>query len=226
VTPSESTAELIAQILGWRGPDRLERAIQVLSGVGGDLSALEDQLRGSTGGPKNARRWSRPGDALTHRESRRLAAALALGRRAATALPAKRFRVFGPSDVVSYLGPRLRSLPHEEFYLLILNVRHEVLETRLISRGILDASLVHPREVFAPALVARAAAVVFAHNHPSGDPTPSPEDHRITHQLTAAGELLGIRVLDHLVIGNPGWESIRLASGVATSLERSSQPTR
>jgi DNA repair protein RadC len=112
--------------------------------------------------------------------------------------------------VVAFLGPRLQSLPYEEFYLLILNVRHEVVETRLISRGILDASLVHPREVFAPAIVARASAVLFAHNHPSGDPTPSAEDHRITKQLTAAGDLLGIRVLDHLVIGNPGWRSIRL----------------
>jgi DNA repair protein RadC len=110
--------------------------------------------------------------------------------------------------VVDYIGPRLRGLPHEEFHLLALNVRNEVLESHLISRGILDASLVHPREVFAPALMARAAAVIVVHNHPSGDPTPSPEDHRVTQQLKAAGDVLGIRVLDHLVIGNPGWQRI------------------
>ena len=226
---SDSTAELIARVLGWNGPDRIDRAIQVLAQVGGDLAALEHRLEGFEGfegfeggagatrtarasgtAGAGSRRWAGSGRALTHREARRLASALALGRRAAAALPPERFRVHGPSDVVAFLGPRLQSLPYEEFYLLILNVRHEVVETRLISRGILDASLVHPREVFAPAIVARASAVLFAHNHPSGDPTPSAEDHRITKQLTAAGDLLGIRVLDHLVIGNPGWRSIRL----------------
>lgn len=194
-----STAELIVRILGWRAPDALERASRLLAQTGGDLTALEHQLRGREGGPP-----------LTPSERGRLEAAFALGRRVSSAPPPTRVQVHGPSDVVDYMAPQLRHLPHEEFHLLILNVRNEILEAHTISRGILDASLVHPREVFAPALLARAAAVIFVHNHPSGDPTPSPEDHRVTHQLKAAGDLLGIRVLDHLIIGNPGWQRIDL----------------
>ncbi len=192
-----STALLLVQVLGWRGADRLERASKLLASAGGELTLLEKKLR--------AREFTAH---LTPREANRLKAALALGRRVATLRPPGRFQVHGPADVVDYIGPRLRGLPHEEFHLLALNVRNEVLESHLISRGILDASLVHPREVFAPALMARAAAVIVVHNHPSGDPTPSPEDHRVTQQLKAAGDVLGIRVLDHLVIGNPGWQRI------------------
>lgn len=106
------------------------------------------------------------------------------------------------------LGPTLRALSHEEFHVLLLNTRHRVLGTRLVSRGILDASLVHPREVFAPALELRASALILVHNHPSGDPHPSPEDHRVTEQMAQAGEILGIRVLDHVVVGDPGWSSV------------------
>jgi DNA repair protein RadC len=117
----------------------------------------------------------------------------------------------GPEDVVRLLGPRLRGLAHEEFHVVILNTRHRVLEVRPVSRGILDASLVHPREVFGPALEARAAAVILVHNHPSGDPEPSPEDRRVTRQMAEAGDVLGIRVLDHVIIGNPGWRAIPLS---------------
>jgi DNA repair protein RadC len=198
VTDSEtSTAELLVRILGWRGSDRLQRAAEFLAAMGGDLTILEQRLRAREVVPH-----------LTPRDLDRLKAALALGRRVAARRPPSRVQVHGPEDVVSLMAPLLRGLPHEEFHLVILNVRNEVVEARLISRGILDASLVHPREVFAPALMARAAAVILVHNHPSGDPTPSPEDRRVTHQLKAAGDLLGIRVLDHLVIGNPGWQRI------------------
>jgi DNA repair protein RadC len=116
----------------------------------------------------------------------------------------------GPEDVVSLMGPRLRGLPHEEFHVVALNTRHRLLGCHRVSQGILDASLVHPREVFAPALERRAAAVILVHNHPSGDPRPSPEDRRVTEQMVDAGRILGIRVLDHVVIGDPGWGTVPL----------------
>ncbi len=89
----------------------------------------------------------------------------------------------------------------EAFVVFDLNSKNNIIDRRLVTLGILDASLVHPREVFRGALLNNAAAVVVAHNHPSGDPTPSAEDVRITRQLIQAGQILGIKVLDHVVIG-------------------------
>ena len=89
----------------------------------------------------------------------------------------------------------------EMFIALDLNAKNNVIDRRLVTLGILDASLVHPREVFRGAILNNAAAVVVAHSHPSGDATPSAEDIRITRQLVAAGEILGIKVLDHVIIG-------------------------
>ena len=107
-----------------------------------------------------------------------------------------------PEDVAS-LSADLRQLAQEAFIVIDLNSKNNVIDKRLVSLGILDASLVHPREVFRGAIVNNAAAVVVAHNHPSGDPTPSAEDVRITRQLVDAGRILSIRVLDHVVIGRP-----------------------
>ena len=89
----------------------------------------------------------------------------------------------------------------EAFVVIDLNAKNNVIDKRLVSLGILDGSLVHPREVFRGAIVSAAAALVCAHNHPSGDPTPSAEDLRITRQLVEAGKVLSIRVLDHVIIG-------------------------
>lgn len=91
----------------------------------------------------------------------------------------------------------------EQFAVLALDARHRPLGWRITSIGTLTAALVHPREVFRPALVLGAAAVVVVHNHPSGDPTPSAEDERLTARLIAAGRLLGVELLDHVVVGAP-----------------------
>ena len=98
--------------------------------------------------------------------------------------------------------------------MLCLNAKNQVLDRILVSLGLVDASLVHPREVFRGAIVAGASALVLVHNHPSGDPTPSAEDVRVTRQLVEAGEILDIKVLDHVIIGQPcaggqGWCSMR-----------------
>lgn len=137
----------------------------------------------------------------------RVLAALELGQRMLGEGRPRRPRVRAPEDVVRLVGPRLRDLDVEEFHILALNSQHEVLRTVLVTRGVLDGSLVHPREVFRPAISEAAAGVILVHNHPSGDPTPSAEDRAVTRQMAAAGEVVGIPVLDHLIIAGDRWTS-------------------
>jgi len=99
--------------------------------------------------------------------------------------------------------------PVEVFLALLLDVKHRFLRDARVSVGILDGSLIHPREVFAPAVGERAAAVILVHNHPSGDPAPSPEDREVTRRLRAAGGIVGIPVLDHVIIGSRAFYSFR-----------------
>jgi DNA repair protein RadC len=115
----------------------------------------------------------------------------------------------GPDDVVATLGSKFRSEDREHFLVLLLNARHEVIGKETVSVGSLNASIVHPREVFKPAVLHSAASIVLAHNHPSGDPEPSEEDLSITKRLKEAGELLGIQVLDHVVVASRGIVSLR-----------------
>lgn len=137
----------------------------------------------------------------------RVLAALELGQRMVGEGRPRRPRVRAPEDAVRLVGPRLRDLDVEEFHILALNSQHEVLRTVLVTRGVLDGSLVHPREVFRPAIAEAAAGVILVHNHPSGDPTPSAEDRAVTRQMAAAGEVVGIPVLDHLIIAGDRWTS-------------------
>jgi DNA repair protein RadC len=132
----------------------------------------------------------------------RIAAALELGRRLAREGPLERGRIRGPSDIYERCAPGMRDLAQEEFRVLLLNTQHAVMRELVVTRGTLDTSVVHAREVFRAAIVENAAAVVLVHNHPSGDPTPSPEDREVTRQLAEAGRLVGIPVLDHIVIGD------------------------
>ncbi|MFH0828787.1 MAG: DNA repair protein RadC [Candidatus Kerfeldbacteria bacterium] len=115
----------------------------------------------------------------------------------------------GPDDVVRLVGPKLRKESREHFLVLLLNARHEVMGQETVSIGSLNASIVHPREVFRPAVTQAAAALVLVHNHPSGDPEPSDEDLSITKRLVGAGELLGISVLDHVIVAGRGVVSLR-----------------
>jgi DNA repair protein RadC len=117
--------------------------------------------------------------------------------------------IHDPDDVARVVGPKLRKETREHFLVLLLNARHEVMGRETVSVGSLNASIVHPREVFRPAVVASAAATVLVHNHPSGDPEPSEEDLSITKRLVEAGELLGISVLDHVIVASRGVVSMR-----------------
>lgn len=138
----------------------------------------------------------------------RLAAALELGRRSAAEEQPLESPIRGPHDVYRRMGPRLRDVAQEEFHALLLNTRHRVVREVLVTRGILDASLIHPREVFRIAVSEGAAGIILVHNHPSGDPAPSAEDRAVTRQLADAGRALGIPVLDHVVIGRGRYTSL------------------
>jgi len=136
-----------------------------------------------------------------------LHAALELGRRAGAEWREEGVPVRSPRDVFAAFAPRLEDLPVEEFHVAVLDAQHRLERDVTITRGILNSSLVHPREVFREAIAERAAAIILVHNHPSGDPTPSADDRLVTEQLVAAGRLLDIPVHDHVIIGRGRYSS-------------------
>ena len=138
----------------------------------------------------------------------RIVAALELGRRVAAEPPPGAEAIRGPADVFAHMGPRMRDLGQEEFHALLLNTRHHIVREVLVTRGTVDASLIHPREVFRAAVSEGASGVILVHNHPSGDPAPSAEDRAVTRQLAAAGRAVGIPVLDHVIVGRGRWASL------------------
>jgi DNA repair protein RadC len=129
-------------------------------------------------------------------------AAVELGRRIGQVRNPGRPVVSSPADVDRLLRGRIANLDRENFVAVLLNTKNEVIESPLISVGTLSSSLVHPREVFKPAVRASAASVVLAHNHPSGKVEPSREDREVTRRLVGAAEILGIEVLDHVIVGD------------------------
>jgi len=137
----------------------------------------------------------------------RLAASLELGRRAAREADPAPARIAGPADVQRFYAPLLRDLSVEEFHVLALGSQSQVLADLCITRGILNSSLVHPREVFRAAIAEAAAGIIVVHNHPSGDPTPSADDRAVTRQLVDAGRLLDVPVYDHVIVGGERYVS-------------------
>lgn len=138
-----------------------------------------------------------------------LKAALEMGRRLLLAQPEERLQVRQPSDLAPLLLLEMAPLDHEVLRVVLLNTKNQVIKFSDVYHGSLNSSLVRVGEVFKEAVRVNAAAMIVAHNHPSGDPTPSPEDARVTEQIVAAGKLLEIEVLDHLVIGERTWVSLR-----------------
>lgn len=117
-------------------------------------------------------------------------------------------RVVSPESIAHVLKPKIGHYKKEHFVLVSLDTRNNVIGTDTVSIGTLNASLVHPRELFELAIRKHAASVIIAHNHPSGDPTPSDEDLRVTAKLQEAGKILGIQLLDHIIIGNDSYFSM------------------
>lgn len=131
-----------------------------------------------------------------------LKAAIELGKRVLAAPLSTGTQIASSADLFRHYYPTLRDLRHEVFTIVLLDAKHAIIRDATVSEGSLTLSLVHPREVFNLAVRESAAAVIFVHNHPSGDPRPSEEDRALTARLVAAGELLGIQVLDHVIIGD------------------------
>lgn len=188
-----SVAELLAVVLrtGTEGETVLDQARAVLDAGDNSLHGLARlsfaELRAVKGiGPAKAAQ---------------LLAVVELAKRFAEVefRPGEAFR--SSADIYAHFRSRLADQRHEQFYAVLLDNKHRKIRDVCVSQGSLTASIVHPREVFLPVIRESAAAVIFVHNHPSGDPTPSREDVDITRRLREVGELMGVRVLDHVVIG-------------------------
>jgi DNA repair protein RadC len=134
-------------------------------------------------------------------------AALELGRRMSAESRDEGAPLRSPREVYTAYADRLQDLPAEEFHVAVLDSQHRMERDITVTRGTLNSSLVHPREVFREAIAERAAAIILVHNHPSGDPTPSPDDRLVTEQLVGAGRLLDIPVHDHVIIGRGRYTS-------------------
>ena len=194
-----SAIELLALVIGSGsgGKSALDLAQQVLARSDGSLRRLASSpvasIRAINGvGPAKA--------VVLH-------AALELGRRLSAESRNSGEPISGPMDVYRLFAPRLEDLPVEEFHVAVLDTQHHLERDVTVTRGLLSASLVHPREVFREAIAERAASIILVHNHPSGDPTPSVDDRKVTTQLVAAGKLLDIPVHDHVIIGRGRYAS-------------------
>lgn len=180
-------------------------------GGNGDLAGLEGALRDHGLGVLARLRWDVLGEVcgLDRDQAERLAASFHLGRAAERARTGERPVLKRPDDVARFLAPELRGLEVETFQALVLDARHRLKARVEVSRGTLTMAPVHPREVFAPALRLAGVAVIVAHNHPSGDPEPSPEDVEVTRRLVESGRIVGVPLLDHLVCAGERWVSLR-----------------
>ncbi|HEX9636663.1 MAG TPA: DNA repair protein RadC [Acidobacteriota bacterium] len=191
--------ELLALILG-QGV-----AGQRTLAVAGELIARFGSLRALLGAqPAELRAVRGVGDA----RAAQMTALSALLRRLQVPPLERRAAVRSSADIAAHFGPLLAAERRESFWAVLLDARHRILRRTRICEGGLTAAVIHPREAFALALREGAAAVLFVHNHPSGDVRPSAEDLALTRRLVQAGELLGIRVLDHVIVGAEGFTSL------------------
>jgi DNA repair protein RadC len=203
--------------LYWSGPDALADAellaLQLGSGTRGrsavdvahEVLATYGSLNDLAG--REAAELARvPG--VGRAKAARLAATFELSRRLRARPPAQRLTLSGPAEVYAAFGPLMEDLRREVFRIALLDAQNGLLRDLVISEGTLSASLVHPREVFKPAILESAASVILLHNHPSGDPTPSREDVRLTRQLAECARLLDLRINDHVIVGRGKYVSL------------------
>ena len=135
--------------------------------------------------------------------------AMELGRRMHQYKSEERYVIRSPEDGADYIMEEMRSLNQEHFVVLFLNTKNQIIHRQTIFIGSLNASIVHPREVYREAVKRSAASIIVAHNHPSGDPSPSQEDIHVTRRLVESGKMIGIEVLDHLIIGDRKFVSLK-----------------
>jgi DNA repair protein RadC len=192
--------ELIAIVLGQGQPratalDLANLTLAAIGGVTGLARAGHDDLRRIHGiGPARAAQ---------------VLAAVEIGRRTVANAAKTRAQMTSPRAVAEFLLPQYGNHRVEQFGVLLLDTKHRVLRSTVLSIGTLDASIVHPREVFREAVAGGAGSIVLFHNHPSGDPEPSTDDTRLTERLAQAGLLMGIPVLDHVILGDARYFSYR-----------------
>jgi DNA repair protein RadC len=194
--------ELIALVVGSgsRRSNALALANQILETAGG--------LHGiPRSGVDDLRRLEGMGVA----KAAQVLAAVELGRRTLLRCPPARVQFANPRDLATYLLPQFGSKPVEQFGIVMLDTKHRLLRTSVVSVGTLDSSPAHPREIFREAASASAAAIVLFHNHPSGDPMPSRDDVDLTRRLVDAGELMGIEVIDHVILADTRYFSFKEA---------------
>ena len=184
--------ELLAIVVGGRDGESEARSVLAASGLAGLA-------------------WAGPSDLppMSGRRAARILAAVELGRRVASSWPADGWRIRTPADLAERLIPAMGHLEREELRSVLLNTKNTVTGMVTVYRGNLAGSSVRIGEVFREAVRRQSAAMLVVHNHPSGDPSPSAEDLRITRELADAGRLLDIELLDHLVIGHGRWVSLR-----------------
>ncbi len=189
-----TTAELLAILIGTgrAGASAPDVAAALLAAGGPDLAALARRSATELAAV--------PG--LGRAKAARIAAGLELGRRLQEGQRPERVRIRSPADVYRWFAPRLSDLTAEEFHVLALDSQSGVLRDLLVTRGILNSSLVHPREVFRGAIAEAAAGIIVVHNHPSGDPAPSADDRAVTRQLAEAGKVLDLPLYDHVIVGS------------------------
>ncbi|HOT92276.1 MAG TPA: DNA repair protein RadC [Anaerolineae bacterium] len=195
-----STAELLALILrtGIKDENVLTMATRLLmqyNGLAGLARAEFAQLAAERG--------------MGRAKTAQVLAALELGRRLMIESPEERFQIRAPQDAANLVMPLLGHKEQEHFMVLYLDTRNRVLDQEILYKGSLNTSLVRVAEVFRGAVRRNCAGVIIAHNHPSGDPTPSAEDIALTRRLVEAGKLLEVEVLDHVVIGHNRFVSLR-----------------
>lgn len=192
-----SSVELLAIVLGLTELGQAETLLARFQGLDGLVRAPLTELVGRCPGI---------GPGKTHQ----LKAAFELGRRAIVAAPPERLRIKSPADAANLLLADMSALEQEELRTIIVDTRNQVLKIHTVYKGSLNTTVLRSAEVFREAVRLNAAAIIALHNHPSGDPSPSPEDVHVTRQLVEAGKLLNIDVLDHLVIGQGGrWLSLK-----------------
>ncbi|MBT4821529.1 MAG: DNA repair protein RadC [Lentisphaerae bacterium] len=191
-----SDAELVALVLrnGVRGRSVLSLSRDVLAAFRGDLGRLSS----ATIGELRAIRGIGVAKAVE------LRAAFALAKRLAVQGIPEACKVSGPGDVMGLFREHFRGAMQEEFHALLLNTKHCLMRDECITLGLVDRSHVHAREVFRTAIREGCSRIVLVHNHPSGDPTPSPQDITCTRQLKEAGDIVGIAVIDHVIVARPG----------------------
>jgi DNA repair protein RadC len=190
-----SLVELLSVVAGFNDLETAQRLLADCEGLTGLAQKPLDDLMRTKG--------------VGEAKAAQLKAALELGRRLLVAAPHERPQVKSPADAANLLMLEMAGLEQEHMRVVVMDTKNRVMKVQTVYIGSLNTAVFRTAELFKEAVRLNAAAIIVVHNHPSGDPTPSPEDVRATHQLVEAGKLLNIEVLDHLVIGQGRWVSLK-----------------